>query len=115
MVEALEWMLLEAASSEESMIVLLDWYSGHRTKEVMDVVARKGHVLLFHGGGTTLSTQANDTHLHALLQNLLVKVGEYLGLLGAERGSQPRTEYHAEDNAGKYFACCADCLEDDQS
>ena len=37
--------------SEERIVVILDWYSGHRTPDVEDVVRRKGHVLLFHGGG----------------------------------------------------------------
>ena len=47
----LEFVLPDAASAEESIVVLLDWYSGHRTEEVAELVARKGHVLLFHGGG----------------------------------------------------------------
>ena len=33
-VEALKWFLPPAATSEESIIVFLDWYAGHRTKEV---------------------------------------------------------------------------------
>jgi len=52
-VEALEWMLPQvpdAEHSRDSMIVLLDWFSGHLTEEVADLVKRKGHVLLFHGG-----------------------------------------------------------------
>ena len=52
-------------------MVLLDWYSGHRTDEVRDLIKRKGHVLVFHGGGTTPFTQTNDTHLHANVQQLL--------------------------------------------
>ena len=36
MVEALDWMLPQAASSDESIIVLLDWFSGHLTEEVAD-------------------------------------------------------------------------------
>ena len=47
MVEALDWILPEAASSKESIIVILDWYSGHRTQEVEELVKRKEHVLLF--------------------------------------------------------------------
>ena len=34
MVEALEWMLPVASSPEESIIVLLDWFSGHLTDEI---------------------------------------------------------------------------------
>ena len=64
-VEALEWMLPDCNDPTESIIVILDWFSGHLTEEVADVVRRKGHVLLFHGGGTTPFTQINDTHLHA--------------------------------------------------
>ena len=34
MVEALDWMLPTVSKSEESIIVILDWYSGHLTAEV---------------------------------------------------------------------------------
>jgi hypothetical protein len=54
--------------------VLLDWFSGHLTDEVKELIAGKGHVLLFHGGGTTPFTQVNDTHLHAQLAALLIKI-----------------------------------------
>jgi hypothetical protein len=50
-VTALDWMLPTATCPEESIVVLLDWYSGHRTDEVEELLQRKGHVLLFHGGG----------------------------------------------------------------
>ena len=73
MVDALRWILPDADKPEDSIIVLLDWYSGHRTEEVEDLIAAKGHVLLFHGGGTTPFGQINDTHLHALVQSLLVE------------------------------------------
>ena len=76
-VEALEWMLLQvpdAEHSRDSIIVLLDWFSGHLTDEVADLVKRKGHVLLFHGGGCTPFTQINDTHLHASLASLLSQI-----------------------------------------
>ena len=72
-VEALEWMLPDASSSEESVIVLLDWFSGHLTDEVATCIKSKGHVLLLHGGGTTPFTQVNDTHLHASLQAEIVR------------------------------------------
>ena len=72
-VEALNWMLPGANNPTESMVVLLDWYSGHRTDEVRDLIRKKkGHVLVFHGGGTTPFTQTNDTHLHAMVQLLLI-------------------------------------------
>ena len=70
-VEYLQWALPAASSSKESIIVILDWYTGHRTPEVERLISDKGHVLLFHGGGTTPFTQINDTHLHALVQRLL--------------------------------------------
>ena len=73
-VEAVNWMLPRADKSWESMIVMLDWYSGHRTDEVRDLIRNKGHVLIYHGGGTTPFTQTNDTHLHAMVQWLLVKL-----------------------------------------
>lgn len=37
-VEALDWMLPTATKSEESIIVILDWYSGHLTQEVAALV-----------------------------------------------------------------------------
>ena len=72
MVDALNWMLPMAHSPDESIVVLLDWFSGHLTQEVEDLIRSKGHVLLFHGGGTTPFTQINDTHLHAILAQMLV-------------------------------------------
>ena len=73
-VEALDWMLPQAHSSKDSIIVILDWFSGHLTEEVAAKVKELGHVLLFHGGGTTPFTQINDTHLHALLASALLKI-----------------------------------------
>jgi hypothetical protein len=73
-VEALDWMLPHASDSTESIIVILDWYSGHLTEEVAELVRRKGHVLIFHGGGCTPFTQINDTHCHALLARLLIEL-----------------------------------------
>ena len=72
MVEALDWLLPPANASNESIVVLLDWYSGHLTDEVANLVRSKGHVLLFHGGGSTPFTQINDTHLHAVLARILI-------------------------------------------
>ena len=72
-VEALDWMLPQAGDPKESIVVLLDWYSGHLTEEVAELVRRKGHVLVFHGGGCTPFTQVNDTHLHAMLALLLIQ------------------------------------------
>ena len=40
-VEALDWMLPRANNSRESMVVMLDWYSGHRTEEVRDLVKKR--------------------------------------------------------------------------
>ena len=69
---ALEWILPDAADSSESLVVLLDWFSAHRSEEVEQVVHRKGHVLLFHGGGVTPFIQVNDTHLHASVARSLI-------------------------------------------
>ena len=74
MVEALDWVLPSASNSTESIIVMLDWYSGHLTDEVANLVKSKGHVLVFHGGGCTPFTQINDTHLHARLSELLIQI-----------------------------------------
>ena len=69
-VEALDWMLPQAHSPDESIIVLLDrgnyGISYHLTEEVAEKVRSKGHVLRFSNGGATSFTQINDTHLHAL-------------------------------------------------
>ena len=49
-VETLDWMLPQvpdAEHSHESIIVLLDWFSGHLTEEVAELIKRKGHVLMF--------------------------------------------------------------------
>ena len=72
-IEALESMLPQANSSEESCIVLLDWFSGHLDDEVAACIKRKGHVLLLHGGGTTPTVQINDTNLHAHFKHLYDK------------------------------------------
>ena len=64
----LEWMLPQAGEESESTIVMLDWYSAHLSSEVQDLITRKGHILLLHGGGVTGMEQINDTHLHALVQ-----------------------------------------------
>ena len=74
MVEALDWMLPEASGSGESIVVIRDWFSGHLTEEVAELVRSKGHVLIFHGGGTTPFTQINDTHLHASLAAILLEI-----------------------------------------
>lgn len=78
--EFLEWALPNASCGEESIIVLLDWFQGHRTVEVEELVKRKGHVLLFHGGGTTPFTQINDTHLHAQVQRFMVHLENQFAL-----------------------------------
>ena len=100
-VEALEWMLPAASRPEESIVVVLDWYSGHLTQEVADCVRRKGHVLLFHGGGCTPFTQVNDTHLHALLQRLVTEFENDLALEERERlklmGSNKMPDLTRED------------------
>ena len=73
-VEALEWMLPDAADPRESIVVMLDWFSAHRTDEVLNLVEQKGHVLLFHGGGVTPFIQVNDTHLHSQVARSLITI-----------------------------------------
>ena len=73
-IEALRKVLPVATSSEMSMIVLLDWFSAHRTEKVIAFIESLGHVVLFHGGGCTPFTQINDTHLHALLKKFLIQL-----------------------------------------
>ena len=64
---ALDWMLPDAKDSSERIVVLLDWYSGHHTEEVRELVHSKGHVLLLHGAGCTPYAQVMDTPFHATL------------------------------------------------
>ena len=61
LVQALDWFLPTATRPEDSIVVILDWYSGHLTDEVAAVIRRKGHVLIFHGGGCTPFLQVNDS------------------------------------------------------
>ena len=53
-VKALDWILPSATCPEDSIVVVLDWFSGHRTDEVEELLRRKGHVLLFHGRDDTV-------------------------------------------------------------
>jgi hypothetical protein len=73
-IEALRKLLPVATSTRESMVVILDWFSAHRTPAVIEFVEGRGHVLLWHGGGCTPFTQINDTHLHAILARLLIRL-----------------------------------------
>ena len=52
-VDALRWGLPQAATSEDSIVVLLDWFSAHLSPEVLDCLRQLGHVPLYHGGGVT--------------------------------------------------------------
>jgi len=61
--EFLEWALEPAACPQESTIVMLDWFSAHLAPEVAELVARKGHLLILHGGGVTGLEQVNDAWL----------------------------------------------------
>ena len=64
----LEWSLPQARDALESIMVMLDWFAAHTADTVRNLITRKGHVLLLHGGGVTGMEQINDTHLHALVQ-----------------------------------------------
>ena len=68
MVELLEKTLTPRGPDYESQVICLDWFAAHRDPSVAKVIRERGHVLLFHGGGSTGYTQVNDTHLHATLQ-----------------------------------------------
>ena len=75
--------LPEFIKDEDSAVVCLDWYAGHRTEEIADLIAKRGHVLVMHGGGTTGYEQVNDTHLHALMEHMLkaLEVAVFYGQL----------------------------------
>ncbi len=59
MVEFLSWALPDAETPRDSIVVLLDWFAPHLSEEVHELVRRKGHVLLHHGGGVTGLEQVN--------------------------------------------------------
>ena len=61
--EFLMWGLPPAACPQESIVVLLDWFSAHTDLEIAERVAAKGHILLFHGGGVTGIEQVNESRL----------------------------------------------------
>ena len=42
--------------------------AAHRDPNVIKTIRDMGHIVCFHGGGTTGYEQVNDTHLHARLQ-----------------------------------------------
>ena len=77
-IESLQKILPVATSTEQSTVVLLDWYAAHRSPDVIDFIEKRGHIVLFHGGGCTPFTQVNDTHLHANLTRLLIKLENQL-------------------------------------
>ncbi|CAK0909832.1 unnamed protein product [Prorocentrum cordatum] len=72
--DALGFALQPAAKPEDSIVILLDWYSAHLTAEVQQAIRDMGHVVLYHGGGVTGLEQINDTHFHALVQRLMEQI-----------------------------------------
>lgn len=73
-IDALRILLPECTDSTQSKIVMLDWFTAHRTTEVISFIEGRGHLVLFHGGGCTPFTQVNDTHLHAMLARVLIRL-----------------------------------------
>jgi hypothetical protein len=65
--EFLDWWLPVAEHPQDSLLVMLDWFSAHLHEKVQQLVHREGHLLDYHGGGTTPIGQVNDTHIHAAL------------------------------------------------
>ena len=62
-IEFLKWALPDASCAEESIVVLLDWFSAHLHDDVHDILRQKGHILLHHGGGVTGFEQVNAARL----------------------------------------------------
>lgn len=104
MVEALDWLLPTANDTSESIVVMLDWYSGHRTEEVLDLILKKGHVVLFHGGGTTPYTQVNDTHFHGLIQSLLIRIENHWA--HSQREDQQKTGQYRTPKSTRVDILC---------
>ena len=67
-ISALEAVLPIARSTKDSMVVLLDSFAAHLTDAVVEAIKRRGHIVLYHGGGCTPYTQVNDVILHSPLQ-----------------------------------------------
>mgnify|MGYP007064221142 CR=1 FL=1 len=45
------------------IIVMLDWFAAHLSRETRDLLHKKGCLRLMLGGGLTAIVQVNDTHL----------------------------------------------------
>ena len=74
LLEYFDKLLPVAERPEDSVCLYLDWFSAHLSPEVWElVVEEKGHMLMFHGGGTTGVMQSNDTHIHEPLSKLFKK------------------------------------------
>ena len=52
-IDALHVLLPQATDASQSIIVILDWYAGHRTENVMEFIHIRGHLVIYHGGGCT--------------------------------------------------------------
>jgi len=104
MLEALSRILPVAGSTTESMIILLDWYSAHRTDAVIQLIEERGHLVLWHGGGCTPFTQINDTHLHGILQRYLIRLENQLT-------HEIRTDMHLNFDRGIPTLSRADVIE----
>ena len=71
LLEYFDELLPVAERPEDALCLYLDWFSAHIAPEVREqVVEQKGHMLMFHGGGTTGVIQANDTHVHEPLSKI---------------------------------------------
>lgn len=92
-VAALRWGLPPAASPQESVVVMLDWFAAHLTEQVQDCIRELGHIPLYHGGGVTGLEQINDTHLHAQVQREMeaLEVQEQWRQRQENPGALPRT------------------------
>ena len=75
LLEFFDLLLPVAERPEDAVCVNLDWFSAHLSPELWDlIVNQKGHMLTFHGGGTTGIMQANDTHVHEPLSKAFKKL-----------------------------------------
>ena len=71
LLEYFDKLLPVAERPEDAQCLYLDWFSAHLAEEVWDlVVNQKGHMEMFHGGGTTGMLQGNDTHVHEPLSKI---------------------------------------------
>ena len=58
--------------------MLLDAYAPGLTDNVQRLCLKKGYIVVTHGGGASMVSQANDFALHKEVRKLIIALQEYL-------------------------------------